>query len=446
MCLPISNGTMETDRGAIQWRSFAHAREMVLVVEMETHGDERGAQLGFRAKHGISPCLAYDYTKKHLPGDWRESLPPLPILDRDGEVMLSVQPFLKGGECVTAWQERQITGDHRVLFCSIANSYPERTARTEAIENVRRAKRHEWREWAAAHRAWWHAYYPQSFVSLPDTRWEAFYWIQMYKLASATRADGALIDSQGPWLTQTPWPTCVWNLNVQLSYSPLFTANRLSLAESLANTLDNNWEQLTANVPREYQHDSAAVGRSSSCVNLNAPTNIGWELGNLTWACHSYYRLCRYRMDPNMLRDRLYPLLRRAINFYLHILKEEEDGKLHLPPTHSPEYGRNLTTGDANYDLALVRWGCQTLINITGRLNIDDELQPLWRDVRERLADPPTDENGLRVGRDLPFAESHRHYSHLQPSRWLFWHSSRSSLRSGSRMVNLTGSTEFVRA
>lgn len=29
----------------------------------------------------------------------------------------------------------------------------------------------------------------------------------MYKLASATRGDRALIDNTGPWLTETPGPT-----------------------------------------------------------------------------------------------------------------------------------------------------------------------------------------------------------------------------------------------
>lgn len=408
-----AGGTIETDRGEIRWRSFVHAEAMVLAIELQTAGDEQDAQLSFRPKHGISPCLTYDYTKKHLPENWRECLPPEPSLAQERDTNLSIQPFLKGGECVTAWREKRLTDHHRILYLSIANSFPERTARDEAIRCVEEAASQPWKEWTATHQAWWHAYYPQSFVSLPDTRWEGFYWIQMYKLASATRADGALIDSQGPWLTRTPWPTCVWNLNVQLSYSPAFIANRLDLAGSLAKSLDANRAQLIGNVPPQYRDDSAAVGRSTSCVELKSPTDIEWELGNLTWACHNYWRLCSYSMNAGLMRDGLYPLLRRAINFYLHFLAEEEDGRLHLPPTHSPEYGRNLTTRDANYDLALLRWGCRTLIDLCGRLAIDDALIPRWQDILKRLADPPVDENGLRVGRDLPFAESHRHYSHL---------------------------------
>ena len=29
------------------------------------------------------------------------------------------------------------------------------------------------------HQAFWHAYYQQSFLSIPDMKWEGFYWIQV---------------------------------------------------------------------------------------------------------------------------------------------------------------------------------------------------------------------------------------------------------------------------
>ena len=40
-----------------------------------------------------------------------------------------------------------------------------------------------------------------------------------------------------------------------------------------------------------------------------------------------------------MLRWRVFPLLRRAINLYLHYLELGPDGKYHLPLTRSCEYG-----------------------------------------------------------------------------------------------------------
>ena len=115
-------------------------------------------------------------------------------------------------------------------------------------------------------------------------------------------------------------------------------------------------------------------------------------------------------MDESILRNTIFPTLRRAINFYLPFLKEDKQGKLHLQRTFSPEYG---IAEDCNYDIALLRWGCNTLLETTKILSIDDELIPRWKQVIEKLTDYPQDANGMMIGKDVPFSRSHRHYSHL---------------------------------
>ena len=76
----------------------------------------------------------------------------------------------------------------------------------------------------------------------------------------------------------------------------------------------------------------------------------------------------------------------------------------------SPEYG---VTRNANFDLALLRWGCETLIKSSEILKLEDPLVPEWRKILDRLADYPRDENGFMIGQDLPVLASHRHWSHL---------------------------------
>ncbi len=39
------------------------------------------------------------------------------------------------------------------------------------------------------HRVWWHRFYRKSFLSIPDAKLQSFYWIQLYKIASAARRD-----------------------------------------------------------------------------------------------------------------------------------------------------------------------------------------------------------------------------------------------------------------
>ena len=42
----------------------------------------------------------------------------------------------------------------------------------------------------------------------------------------------------GPWYARTPWPGVWWNLNVQLTYWPVYAANRLALGESMLAIVD----------------------------------------------------------------------------------------------------------------------------------------------------------------------------------------------------------------
>jgi hypothetical protein len=290
----------------------------------------------------------------------------------------------------------------------------------EAASEVRRATAAAARlglaQLEATHRAWWHAYYPASFLTFPDARLEAYYWIQIYKLGSAMRADGPILDLNGPWFNATPWPAIWWNLNIQLTYSPLFRANRLDLAESLFRNLDRSRQALIDNVPERLRGQAAAIGRSSGPdlvrpVNLaTATSDAAHEMGDLPWTLYYYWLHYRYQMDDRILRDRLYPLLRLAIGNYLAYVERGADGRWHLPPTESPELA---TVPDANYDLALLRWGLETLIASAGRLKLHEPLLGRWRDVLANLTPFPTDSSGLMVGRDRPWGQSHRHYSHL---------------------------------
>ena len=169
-------------------------------------------------------------------------------------------------------------------------------------------------------------------------------------------------------------------------------------------------------MPAAYRHNSAGIGRTSDFACRSDQVRIPGvdkdaEVGLLTWVCHNLWLIYRHKMDDTLLRDHLFPLLKRSVNYYLHFLREEADGRLHLPATYSPEYG---SAEDCNFDLALLRWGCQTLLDITRRLSIDDELSSRWQEVLDRLTPYPLDgDNGLAIGRNVPYAFSHRHYSHL---------------------------------
>src|SRR6266567_4140672 len=369
-----ASGTLTTDRGEVRWRSFTAARPWVIVIVLQGTGGESGVALDWAPAEARPPRKVYR-KDPFAP----EDLHPPPVVTRSSDEITSAQSFIGGGahaESIVSsaasspspegrgGQGVRTTGGTgqgvrtgtRIFYISIGQGSTDREALVEARAATREAARLGLRRLEVDHRKWWHAYYPASFVTFPDARLEAYYWIQIYKLGSAMRADGPILDLNGPWFNATPWPGIWWNLNTQLTYSPLFRANRLDLAESLFRNLDRHRQALIDNVPERLRADAAAIGR------------------------------------------------------YLAYLERGDDGRWHLPPTESPELA---TVPDANYDLALLTWGLETLIAGAERLQLEDPLLPRWRDVLANLTLFPTDSSGLLVGRGRPWKESHRHYSHL---------------------------------
>lgn len=410
-----TTGCIRTTKGEIKLKACVTSENPYIIVEAEATEGEKDFIWKFYPENTDSPRQLNAIrikSKKHLKKDYISN--PVSQLSARNGVNYCWQPLLAGGGTATAWKEIR-KNNKSVLIISNAYSFPETNAMRKVETALANLQENDLPALLKAHREWWHSYYPQSFVSLPDKKKENFYWAQMYKLASATRIGGGLLDNSGPWQVLTPWPNAWWNLNVQLSYWSVYASNRLELGMPLVNAIGSNLKNLISNVPEAYRKDAAAlpVATDFSLAGemVNVPgTEKKAQVGNLPWICHNIWLQYRFSMDETILRDVLFPTLRRAINFYLPFLKEDEQGKLHLKRTFSPEYG---TAEDCNYDIALLRWGCNTLLEATRILSVDDELIPRWKEVTEKLTDYPQDKNGMMIGKDVPFSRSHRHYSHL---------------------------------
>ncbi|MFE4060544.1 Tat pathway signal sequence domain protein [Streptomyces sp. NPDC059096] len=392
------SGTVTTSSGTLTLTVLIH--DETLVARVRAGGGER-VRWTFHPEAAMSPRQI----SEQPPADYVAN--PAWSTRTTGGVTQVLQPLTGGGQTATAYRQ---TGE--VFLLSVGHSHPSGTeAAAVSLRKIQRAE--PYATLRERHTRWWHDFYRKSFVSLPDERLQSFYWIQLYKVASATRAGAPVMATSGPWLEPTPWPAVWWNLNVQLEYWLIHGSNHLEL-DSLTTTLRQNQERLTANVPAAYRSDSSGVGRSSDmfATRTVGTPGSGAEVGDLTWALHNVWLSYRHTMDETLLRDTLFPLLRRAVNYYLHFLAPGSDGKLHLPSTLSPEYPV-VPPQDTNYDLALIRWGCRTLLDASARLGVDDPLRPRWQEVLARLTPYPTDRNGFMIGADTPYAQSHRHYSHL---------------------------------
>jgi hypothetical protein len=403
-------GTVTTDRGRIELRALVQNDRSLLLVTTRASGGERGFRWVFHPEKAISPRIVREPPPPALTPN------PDPVSGTVGGVALVVQPMVAGGQTATAYREvtREGTG---TLYLTVAHTYPETLARQRVLDTVQGAVEAGVEHLVQRHRDWWHRYYRRSFLSIPDQMLQSFYWIQLYKVASAARAEAPVMATTGPWLEPTPWPGVWWNLNVQLEYWLVHGSNHLEL-DAIPRTLIENQQILVDGLRPEYRADSAGLRRSTDqhgndngFVAVPGQNPPAPEIGDLPWALHNVWLSYRHTMDVRILRDVLFPLLRRAMNYYLHFLYPGTDGRLHLPPTFSPEYG--VDAPDTNYDLALIRWSCQTLLESAQLLGIEDPLADQWRLLLAKLADYPVDANGFMIGAGVPFTKSHRHYSHL---------------------------------
>lgn len=415
-----------TDRGHVDVRGLVHSRDMLIAYELTPGGGEADSELTFVPLAAVAPArLQADLDVKQK-GEkaaksrksWASSpyeynpAPEVSPPTADRPVGTSRQRLVAGGENGTAWTVRKRGDGSKLLLVSIEHSFPETDALEKAVAHLAAAEGQTLEDLVATHRVWWHGYYPQSFLSLDDTQMEGFYWIQVYKFGAGARKGRAFMDTMGPWMIEdTAWANGWFNLNTQLSYWFLSTANRLEVADSLFAKLDEKLPQLVANMPDRYGGDCAGMSTivPQTFVSPFPRGRLGF-MGELLWTCHDYWLMLERTMDHERTREKFFPLLKKSVNTYLFVMEEGDDGKIHLPHSRSPEYGSGP---DCSFNLSLFRWGCRTLVDIDERYGLDDPLRPKWQDVLDRLVDYPTNENGYMVAADFPFEKSHRHYSHL---------------------------------
>ncbi len=412
-----ATGTFTSGAGSIRWTTMVHATAPVMRLEITSEGDLAEAEFKYIAEEALSARGVRGKITRDP-----ENPPAVATILPDG-VQTFVHHLHAGGQTAVALLEKK-NGKSKQLWLSVQHSFPDKDAEAKAVAAVRAAAAADQQAWVTTHRNWWHSYYPASFISTGDSYWDAFYWIQQYKRASATRDKGWIIDNQGPWLQPTAWNSCWWNLNVQLAHSGVNVANRREMGSALSHRLGINRENLARNVAEPYRADSYAIGRCSSGWDLlghagqpggRPPIDpkIGRETGNLLWAVHNVDLEYRYSLDAQLRDEILYPLLKGAVNYYRHFLVEEADGLLHLPETFSPEY---RIAEDCSYDISLLHWGINRLLELAAEQGLSKESEPLieaWTDLSKRLVPVHIDETGIMIGRNKPLGGRHRHWSHL---------------------------------
>lgn len=153
-------GTLITDKGRISLRCFVPPDDGVIVITSTAEKGEGAASFSFVPEQGNSP--------RHTVQPQRDKAfsydpnPPFEVSRREG-TEVCVQPLKAGSDYATAWREQR-SGEERTLLISVANRRTETGSAADAVAALQSAFAKGVPAMERENRAWWHAFYPASFV------------------------------------------------------------------------------------------------------------------------------------------------------------------------------------------------------------------------------------------------------------------------------------------
>jgi Glycosyl hydrolase family 95 catalytic domain/Glycoside hydrolase family 95, C-terminal domain len=310
--------------------------------------------------------------------------------------------------------------------------------------------------------AWWHAFWPRSFVELHSADGAADYVEQnyhyfLYVMASSSRGkfppkfNGMIFNTGGDLRT---WGAQHWFANLSCYYEALPAANRFELMDPMfemyfgmldasseaarqqwgsqgmyiAETsyfngleklpddiaaemqdlylLRKPWEQRSQRF-MEFAHKHPHSSRWNWILNGNwvdgryvitdhgsGPYGaVSHIFGSTAKVAYLFWRRYEFTLDRDWLRNRAYPMLRGAVEFYRNHpnLKKSEDGKYHLYWANSNEsvYGAR----DTDEDISSMRATSASLVRAAEILRAEPDMLPVWREFRDNLPALPLSDN-----------------------------------------------------
>jgi alpha-L-fucosidase 2 len=255
-----------------------------------------------------------------------------------------------------------------------------------------------------------------------------------YLLIACSRPGGQPANLQGLWNdhVRPPWSSnFTININTEMNYWPAETANLAELHEPLLDFIEHLAVNGRTTARVNYgargwvaHHNSDIWAQSAPVGEYGSgdPVWANWS-GSSAWLSQHLFEHFAFGGDKVFLRDRAYPVMKGAAEFYLDFLVPNENGYLVTSPSASPELKFKLADGrvaalsaGATMDRALV-WDLFTnTLEAASTLNVDTAFQERVRQARAKLIPYQIGRRGQLQEWAKDFAEQdpqHRHFSHL---------------------------------
>ena len=268
----------------------------------------------------------------------------------------------------------------------------------------------------------------QEGTSDPDLL-ATYFQFGRYLLMGSSRPGTMPANLQGIWNDSLapPWNSDYHiNINVQMNYWPADTTNLSEMQEPLWDLLDHLRVRGRKTARDHYNARGFVAHHTTDAWWWTSPIGRAqygmWPTG-AAWTSRHLWEAYQFNQDKAFLRERAYPVLREAAEFFLDWLVEDpRTGELVSGPSTSPENAfftkdgeeARITMGPA-MDQQII-WDLFTnVLRAANDLGISDDFTSETRAKLARLTGPKIGRDGRLMEWREEFAEAepgHRHISH----------------------------------
>lgn len=150
---------------------------------------------------------------------------------------------------------------------------------------------------------------------------------------------------------------------------------------------DGHWDEGHLVVPTKGGQRNTGEGGTISeifghCTHILSDAS---RIGDVYWQRY------QYTMDEAWLRDRAYPIIKGAAEFYRHFpnFKKEADGKYHIHHVNNGEGSWN--SSDTPNEVSAMHLIFPLAIRASEILGVDADLRPIWAEIAANLVPLPKD-------------------------------------------------------
>ncbi len=249
---------------------------------------------------------------------------------------------------------------------------------------------------------------------------ELYFQFGRYLMIASSRPGSMPMNLQGKWNNSTnpPW-ACDYHMNInqQMLYWPAEVANLSECHLPLFDYMESLLE------PGKISAKEFFNTRGWIVTTMNNPfgyTSPGWKFpwgffpGGAAWLCQHLWEHYAFTQDKHFLEQTAYPMMKKAAQFWIDYLIEDENGWLVSSPSYSPEHGGISRGASMDHQIA---WDLlNNCIAACEVLGIDDVFKSRAQRTRNQIFPPTIGSWGQlqewKEDVDDP-TSTHRHVSHL---------------------------------